>query len=157
VHVTLVHVFLGTYAQFVGDLTPEERDRYCAEAARIEPLLGIPAGTLPRSFADLERELEATLSGGDIAVTEAALTLAREILHPPVPLVARPVTALARVVTAAFLPPAIRKAYGLPWGEGRARVFRLAGIFSRAILPLTPRLVRHWPSARRAAGRGARA
>jgi uncharacterized protein (DUF2236 family) len=48
VHATLVDSFLLTYELFVGPLTVEERDRYCAESTAIEPLLGIPAGTLPR-------------------------------------------------------------------------------------------------------------
>jgi uncharacterized protein (DUF2236 family) len=153
VHVTLAHVFLATYRHLIGELAPDERDRYCAEAARIEPLLGIPLGWLPRTFADLEARFRATLAGSDIAVTETARALAREVLHPPVPLVARPLTALARVFTAALLPPSVRDAYGLPWSEGRARVFRVTGIVSRALLALVPPLVRHWPAARRAARR----
>jgi uncharacterized protein (DUF2236 family) len=157
VHVTLLSVFLATYRHFLGELTPDERDRYCAEAARIEPLLGIPAGRLPRSYADLEMEFAATLDGGAVAVTETASVLAREVLHPPVPVLARPATALARVFTAALLPPAIRDAYGLPWSRRRARAFHVAGIVSRAILPRVPSLLRHWPSARRAARRFRRA
>jgi uncharacterized protein (DUF2236 family) len=156
VHVTLVHVFLEAYQHLIGELSPEERDRYCAEAARIEPLLGIPDGRLPRVYADVEARFRATLAGDELAVGDAARALAREILHPPVPIVARPFTALARVLAAAWLPPAIRAAYGLPWSEGRARLFRIAGILSRATLPLVPPLVRHWPSARRAARRVSR-
>ena len=153
VHVTLVHVFLATYRRFVGELTPDERDRYCAEAARVEPLLGIPAGRLPRREAEVRSHLDAMLARGDIAVTDTARALAREILHPPVPWIARPLTALSRVITAALLPPAIRDAYGLPWSSRRAHVFEMAGALSRGVLPIVPALVRHWPSARRAARR----
>ena len=31
----------------MGPLTARERDRYCAEAAIMEPLLGMPAGAKP--------------------------------------------------------------------------------------------------------------
>ncbi len=153
VHVTLMHVFLATYRQFIGELTIDDRDRYCAEAARVEPRLGIPAGRLPRREAEVRSHLDAVLGSGDIAVTDTARALAREILYPPVPWILRPVTALARVVTAALLPSAIRDAYGLPWSSRRARVFEMTGAVSRRVLPLVPAVVRHWPSARRAARR----
>ena len=47
VHATLLDSFLLTFQLFVADLTEAERDRYCAESSRIEPLLGIPAGHPP--------------------------------------------------------------------------------------------------------------
>ena len=47
VHATLVDSQLRTYALFVGPLAPADEDRYCAEAAQIGPLLGVPSNTLP--------------------------------------------------------------------------------------------------------------
>jgi len=47
VHATLMDSFLLTYEFYVIPLTPEEKDRYCAEASGIESLLGIPSGYLP--------------------------------------------------------------------------------------------------------------
>ena len=41
VHATLLESIPLTYELLVGPLTPRERDRYCTEAAIMEPLLGI--------------------------------------------------------------------------------------------------------------------
>src|SRR5215813_764810 len=85
VHATLVDTFLLTYERFVSPLTPDERDRYCVESSAIEPLLGIPDGTVPRSVRALERYLDGMFASGEIHVTEAARLLAAEILNPPFP------------------------------------------------------------------------
>src|SRR5205809_126226 len=55
VHVTLIATLPRTYELYVGPLTPEERDRYCAEATWLGPLLGIPDDLLPRTAADVDR------------------------------------------------------------------------------------------------------
>ncbi len=51
VHATLLESIPLTYELLVGPLTLRERDRYCSEAAIVEPLLGMPAGWLPRDSA----------------------------------------------------------------------------------------------------------
>ena len=153
VHATLVDTFLATYHRFVADLTDEERDRYCAESVRIEPLLGIPAGLLPRTYGDLRRYMATKLASGEIVPTDVARTLAREILYPPLPWPARPLTALSRLLTTGLLPPTIRRAYDLKWTPRRERVLWLVGATSRRTLPLLPGFLRDWPAARRASRR----
>ncbi len=76
VHATLVDSFLLTHELYVGPLGRAERDRYCVEAAGIEPLLGIPAGSLPRSMQALRAYMEERLASGVIAVTPTARALA---------------------------------------------------------------------------------
>jgi uncharacterized protein (DUF2236 family) len=153
VHVTLVDSFLLTYELFVGALAIEERDRYCEESAGVEGLLGIPDGYLPRSTAQLGRYLDAALASGEIVVTDSARMLASGLLHPPAPLAARPLLALARLPTVGLLPPAIRSGYGLAWSPGRERALRALGTVSCRMLPWLPGVIRHWPRARAAAAR----
>jgi uncharacterized protein (DUF2236 family) len=155
VHATLLDMNLRVYELFVGPLGVEEKDRYCAEASAIEVPFGIPPGRLPRRADDLQRYMEAMLSSGEIAVTEVARTLARDIVHPPVPLFAQPLLALVRLATIGLLPPSIRAGYGFGWSvRHEARLRRLARCV-RAVLPLAPSVLRDW-SAARAAGRRAR-
>lgn len=52
VYATMVDLSPLAYELFVGPLTRQEKDRYCAEAAMIAPLLGIPDGLLPCSLAE---------------------------------------------------------------------------------------------------------
>lgn len=158
VHATLLDSFLLTFQLFVADLTERECDRYCAESSRIEPLLGIPTGRLPKSHEALQRYLASMLATDEISVTDTARALAHAVLYPtPVwpALVwpARPLTALSRLLTVGLLPHAIRDAYHLTWNPRRERAFRLIAGTSRRSLPLVPALLRHWPTARRAATR----
>jgi uncharacterized protein (DUF2236 family) len=150
VHATLLDSFLLTYELYVGPLRPEEKDRYCAEASEIEPMLEIPAGALPRSTRELARYLDAMLGSGEIAVSDTARLLARGIVTPPVPFPARPFLGVARLPTVGLLPPAVREAYGFGWDPRRAAALRLSGTLVRRLLPLTPSVLRHWPAARAA-------
>lgn len=155
VHATLVDSHLLAYELFVGPLTAEEKDRYCAETCSVEALLGIPEGRLPRSVAELRGYLDGMLASGEIAVTGTARALAREIVSPAVPWPARPLFAAMRLPTVGLLPPAIREAYGFPWGARRARALRLWARVMRALLPWVPSLLRYWPRARAGARAGA--
>ena len=64
VHATLLESIPLTYELLVGPLTLRERDRYCSEAAIMEPLLGMPAGWLPRDSAQLDAYMREMLAGG---------------------------------------------------------------------------------------------
>ena len=150
VHATLVDSFLLAYRLFVGPLDRADGDRYCAEAAEIEPMLGIPAGRLPRSETRLREYLEAMLASGAIEVTDTARRLSRQILTPPMPGALKPAFWLANLPAVGLLPPEIRAAYGLPWSGRRMRALRVLAAVSRLALPLTPGVLRYWADARRA-------
>jgi uncharacterized protein (DUF2236 family) len=153
VHATLLDSFLLTYRVFVRPLSSAEADRYCAEASGIEPRLGIPAGRLPRTEADLREYLDEMLASGAIEVTEAARDLAREVIEPPAPRILKPLLRIAALPAVGLLPPAIRVAYGLAWDGRRERVLRVMAAAARSGLPLVPPVLRYWPAARRAARR----
>src|SRR5436190_5468421 len=121
VHATLLDSYLSTYELLVRPLAAEERDRYCAESRRVEPLLGMPPGCLPGSVAALRDYLAHMLASGDIAVGDTARELAQDILYPPTFLIARPLVALARLPAVGLLPGAIRHGYGLDWGPRHDR------------------------------------
>jgi uncharacterized protein (DUF2236 family) len=148
VHATLVDMNIGVYELFVGDLSIDERDRYCAEASWLGPHLGVSESRLPRSFGALRQYVDEMLGSGVLAVTDTARTLAHAIVYPPVPRVARSVTGLLRLPTVGLLPPSLRRAYGFSWApRDEARLRRSAAIVRR-LLPLAPQMVRYWPAAR---------
>jgi len=156
VHATLLDMNLRVYERYVGPLSEEDKDRYCAEATAIEAPLGIPAGRLPRSFAELGRYMDAMLAGGAIAVTDNARMLARDVLHPPAPRLAAPALSLVRLQTVGLLPPGIREDYGFPWSARRERLLGVSAGLARTVLRVTPPIIRHWPAARRARRRALR-
>src|SRR6187397_2904063 len=54
VHATMLDSIPMTYERFVAPLTPADRDAYYFESAIMEPLLGMPAGSLPRDATQLD-------------------------------------------------------------------------------------------------------
>ncbi|HET7876652.1 MAG TPA: oxygenase MpaB family protein [Methylomirabilota bacterium] len=153
VHGTLLDSFLLTYERFVAPLTAEERDRYCAESAGVEDLLGMPTGSVPRSVAELRVYMDDMLAGGSVVVTGTARELARDVVWPPAPWPVKPLLAVTRLATVGLLPPAIRAGYGYEWDARRERTLRCLTALVRGGLPLVPPPLRHWPAARRALAR----
>ena len=156
VHATLLETFPRAYELFVGPLTAEEKDRYCAEAAGLAPLLGIPDDYLPASTAALADYLRAILADGQIVVGPTARRLAYEVLHPPVLRRIPPLLWLVQLPAIGLLPPDLREAYGFAWGRKEALALRCFAAAVRAALRVTPPLLRHWPAASRARARWAR-
>ena len=153
VHATLIDSQLRTYALFVGPLTTDERDRYCAEAARLGPRLGIPAGTLPETTAGLERYLHAMEQDGRLAVGEQARSLAAALLAPPGGSCVAPARWLGRLTTVGLLPAPMRDRYGFVWSAPDERRLRSVAAALRAGRRVVPPLLREWPVARRASRR----
>jgi uncharacterized protein (DUF2236 family) len=148
VHATLLESTPLTYELLVAPLTLRERDRYCAEATIMEPLLGMPAGWLPRNVAQLDTYMREMLAGGSIVVTDTSRALARAVLYPPHWYVAWPAFRALQVLTIGTLPPAIRRAYGFEWRARDRRAFRRWTAALRTSRRLLPPPAREWPAAR---------
>ncbi len=148
VHATLVESILLTYERLVGPLTECERDRYCAEAAIMEPLLGMPPGWLPRDHASLQRYLRETLAGGAIGVTDTSRALARAVVYPPKWWSLWPAFRPVQLLTIGLLPPDIRDAYGFTWTASHDRALQRWTRWMRLVRRLTPRRLREWSAAR---------
>jgi uncharacterized protein (DUF2236 family) len=148
-----------THRLFVGELSDDEVERYYREAAGLEPLLGIPVGSLPRSRAELDSYLRHMTESGAIRVGVDARRIARDLLNPALPWqmgrVLWPVLWVSRLPTIGLLPPEIRAQYGFRWTPAHALGLRLLSLAARCVVPLMPGLLRHWPIARRAAARTA--
>jgi uncharacterized protein (DUF2236 family) len=149
VHATLLESIPITYELLVGPLSRRERDRYCSEAAIMEPLLGMPAGWLPQDSAQLDTYMREMLAGGSIVVTDTSRAVARAVLYPPKWYLAWPAFRALQLLTIGSLPPPIREAYGFGWRARDVRAFARWTALLRTSLRLLPPLVREWPMARR--------
>jgi uncharacterized protein (DUF2236 family) len=143
VHATLVDSFMRTYELYVAPLSAAEKEEYCTESAGIEPLLGIPPGFLPRSMRELECYMQAMLVGPGLMVSEPARRLARELLTP-VPWIALPLVALARLPTVGLLPEKLRAEYGLAWSTRHEAVLGVSARAIRMLLRVIPLPIRQW-------------
>jgi len=149
VHATLLESIPLAYELLFRPLTRTERDQYCAEAAIMEPLLGMPAGWLPRDSAGLDTYMREMLAGGRIAVSDTSRALARAVLYPPRWYLAWPAFRAMHLLTLGSLPPAIRRAYGFDWRARDERAFARWTKVLRTSLRLLPPAARQWPMARR--------
>ena len=151
VQATLLECLPRAYELFVGPLTAAEKDRYCHEASFAGGLLGIPEGFLPASTTELDVYMAEMLASGQIAVTPAARSLARELMNPFYPRVLWPLYWPLKLATIGLLLPDIRAAYGYPWSRREEQALRTFGWLVRHTLPALPSPLRRWPPARRAA------
>jgi uncharacterized protein (DUF2236 family) len=149
VHATLLESIPLTYELLVGPLTLRERDRYYSEAAIMEPLLGMPAGWLPRDSAQLEAYMRDMLTSGSIVVADTSRALARSMLYPPQWYLAWPACRVMQLITIGSLPPLIRQAYRFEWRARDVRAFTRWTTLLRTSLRLLPPFAREWPMARR--------
>jgi uncharacterized protein (DUF2236 family) len=149
VHATLLESIPLTYEHLVGTLTTDERSRYCAEAAVIEPLFGIPEGSLPRDSSELDAYVREMLASRRIAVSPTSRAVARAILFPPGWRLLWPAFRPLQLITIGLLPPAIRAEYGFTWTARDARALTRWTTALRLLHRAAPRVVREWPASRR--------
>jgi uncharacterized protein (DUF2236 family) len=138
---TLADSGMVVFERYVRAMRRSERRAYWADYRQVGRLFGLEAAEMPDSLEDYVEDM---LRGPDLEVTEQARELAvRIVLHPPVPLAARPLLELANVVTVGLLPARLRREYGLYWDP--ARTLLLAGgaeYVKRLVVPLLPSRLR---------------
>jgi uncharacterized protein (DUF2236 family) len=152
VHATLLESIPLVYDRLIARLTADERDQYCAEAAIMEPLLGMPHGWLPRTSRQLDDYIRDTHAGGTIVVTDASRALARAVLYPPQWQSVWPAFRPVQLLTIGTLPPSIREAYGFPWTPTDERALTRWTAFIQTSLRGLPNAARAWSIARRGEG-----
>ncbi|HEX2499912.1 MAG TPA: oxygenase MpaB family protein [Methylomirabilota bacterium] len=148
VHATLVDSFVVAYERYVGPLSLQEKDRYCAETAALELLFHLPPGLLPRSHEELERYMDDMLASDQIAVTETARMLAGRLLSAEPRWIGRPVSSVLELVGVGLLPSGVRDAYGFAWSGRRQLALEWSSRAVRAVLPWVPGRIRYWPISR---------
>jgi uncharacterized protein (DUF2236 family) len=146
---TMLDSTLVVYERLVGPLSHRERSRYCAEASIMEPLMGMPAGWLPRDSPDLDTYMREMIDGGTMVVSDTSRALARALLYPPKWRLLWPVFRAMQVLTIGMLPPAIRTAYGFEWTPRDERSLARWTTAVRLMQRVLPAMARQWPIARR--------
>jgi uncharacterized protein (DUF2236 family) len=144
VHATLLESMPMAYERFVGPLSPEDKDRYCAESEDAAVRLRIPAGLQLRRWSDVAGEVRERLESGRLAVGAQARWVAGHLLCPPLTDPTRPAAWLTRLVTLGMLPPGVRDAYGFEWSAAHERRLRLATGAIRRLVHVLPPFARYW-------------
>jgi len=147
---TLADSALVVYRRYVGSLSAAERDAYWQDYRRVGRLFGLRLRDMPRDIDGFDAYMEDMLASGDLHVSDRARELGKQIvLHPPMPLTARPLVELVNFITVGLLPADLRRQYRMSWDPLRG--LALAGgaeYVKRVLVPLLPGRVRWVPSAR---------
>jgi uncharacterized protein (DUF2236 family) len=110
--------------------------------------LGARPDEVPRTLADLEAYIQSMRTSGALAVGSDARSLARAVLSGPLAAILFPAGWFNRLFTTAWLPEDLRRAYGLPWSDRRARRFERTATIIRRARRLLPDRIALWPEAR---------
>ena len=144
---------LVVYERYVRSLSRTERDAFWQDYKVIGREFGLRDADMPEEIEDLDLYMAEMVEGDDLFVTPAARELALDIvMHPPVPLHARPMLEVANFVTVGLLPAKVRRMYGFSWDPARALVLRGGAEYAkRVVVPLLPDRLRYRRRPRRAA------
>ena len=148
VFATLIDTALLAHDLVQPPLKQNERERYYAEGLLFAGLFGLAPADLPADWAAFAAYSEAMHESATLTVSDAARAITRELLRRPGRLLREP--QWYRALTASMLPPRLREAFELPFGEReRMRCGSRAG-------PHPPALSAHADAAslRRAVSRG---
>jgi uncharacterized protein (DUF2236 family) len=127
-----------------GALPAEVADRIYAEWPIVATALQMPAELWPADRAAFAAYLESETTR--LTVTDEARAVADALLNPAdAPLWLRLLLPIGRLATAGMLRSDLRAAFGMPWGPGRDRRFRLLLAVTRLVYPRLPDPVRYWP------------
>lgn len=140
------------YQRYVGELSRAARDAYWEDYRLMGSLFGLKDSDMPSGSEELERYVDEMVHGDVLHVSEPARRLGVDIvLHPPMPLPARPLVELANFIVIGLLPGRIRRQYGLGWDPLRSLTLRVGAEYTKRLLvPALPRRVRYMPVARTA-------
>jgi uncharacterized protein (DUF2236 family) len=142
---TLADSGLLVYQRYVRALTREERQSYWSDYRVMGRLFGLAGQDMPESIEEFESYMRGMLGGDLLHVSPAARELGIGIvMHPPVPLKARPLLELANFITVGLLPAKLRAEYGLRWDPVRGLVLRAGAEYTKRLLvPALPARVRY--------------
>ncbi|MEA3018801.1 MAG: hypothetical protein QOI47_325 [Actinomycetota bacterium] len=141
VHATLVDTALRVYGRFVAPLSVDECERYYADAVVLGELFGTPRDEQPPTYDAFRAYVRGMV--GSLEVSDTARAVAREVLHPRLPVIAEPVLELGRQLTAGLLPRPLREQYGFSWDRPRKAALIAATIASRAVHKISLHLNTH--------------
>lgn len=153
---TLIDGAIGVFETFVRPLGLEEKRRYYQETLLSAAQFGLLPEQVSPTLEDFHAWYHAQLAGDTLHVGDTARELAGLLFNSPFTR-----GQLDEVLTAGLLPERWREAYGLAWGPGQQRAWKLLQGTMRRGINLTPptlRCVTAWHQAqmRLALARGER-
>ena len=139
VHATLTDTAFLAY-RLVAAVTPEERALYYRESVRFAGLFGLSPAELPPDWDGFAAAFDATLRSDTLAVSETARAIAASLLTGAGSWIIVP--SWYRALTAELLPPNLRDAFQLAYGDAEREAAARALSRIRRIYPRLPARLR---------------
>ncbi len=136
VHATLVDTTLATYELIYPALTEPQRERYYGESKLLARLFGIPEERLPGTWASFAEYNAKMWDSDTLTVGADARSIAESLLEGGAVWLKAP--GWYRAITARLLPPRLREAFGLRYGETERRQADTAIAWVRQVYPVLP-------------------
>jgi uncharacterized protein (DUF2236 family) len=141
VHATLVETALIAHDLVLPPLSGEVRARYYAESRLFAALFGILQSDLPSNWEDFAAYGKAMSESETLTVVPAARAIAEQVLSRRTIGLRAP--RWYRAVTAGMLPPRLRNAFGLPYGQAEQQIADNAIAWIRRVYPALPERLRY--------------
>lgn len=145
VFATLVDSGLLAYQRFVRPIDEPERRAYYRQSHKLGTLMGIPAGTLPKTLQEFQAYFQHMLVSDRLCVSADSRVMAQQVLYPKVGLVPSISAGFMRLATSGLLPERFRRAYGLEWTWREKVLLQLLSAGCRVIRPIAPASVWQGP------------
>jgi uncharacterized protein (DUF2236 family) len=141
---TLYDTALLLYEELFGPLDPGVADKFYEQYAVLGTALQVPPGRWPGDGAAFRSYWEHMID--TLEVSDDARRVAHDLLHPEqAPLVLGAAMPLNRFLTAAWLPPPIRRQYGIGWDATRQRRYDAVMTVGGAVYRRLPVPIREAP------------
>jgi len=144
---TLYDTAITLYEKTYGPLAPDAAEHVYREYAVLGTALQMPLELWPETRADFRAYWDHAIAG--LRVDATVRSVAAALLRAQnAPLALRAGMPLARFVTVALLPDALRGAFGFTWSKAQQRRFDRLMAVSTRVYRVLPTRVRRWPSRR---------
>jgi uncharacterized protein (DUF2236 family) len=129
------------YGAYVRTLSRDELNALWCDYRVVGLRFGLRERDMPRDIDAFEAYMADMYASGELFVTPAARALAIDVvLHPPVPVVAKPLVELVNQITVGWLPADLRRQYGFSWDPVRTVALRGGAEYvKRLVLPVVGR------------------
>jgi uncharacterized protein (DUF2236 family) len=141
VYATLIDSALAARALVFPPLTADERERYYAECRLFAALFGIPQSCLPTKWDAFIAYNEAMWESEVLSVSTEARAIAGQILQGTTNWLRSP--EWYQAITARVLPPRLRAAFGLHYGQREQRLAETAITWIRRVYPALQERLRY--------------
>lgn len=148
VHATLIDTAISMWELFLGPLSAEQGERYYHDATLLGEAFGVPIDCQPASLEAFRTYVATMVEELASGLDDESRQVGMAILHPPLPLLLRPVAAAAGGLSAGLLPAVLRDSFGLPWSPARQAALDALTRTTRAVLPRVPARWRRVPTER---------